>query len=68
MFLLTYDDHPDIRDMYGWAPSTVSQRWTYTIGRTDDQQKGLKKQHGFRRARGKGRELFISNYQRGLYA
>ena len=61
-FLLTYDDHSDIREMYSWT-NTVSQReWNYTIARTDDQKNGAKLKDGFRGVRDKGRELFIRNY------
>lgn len=62
LFLLTYDDHPDIRDLYDWTSSIDGQRWNYTISRTDDQQNGLQKRDGFYRPRDKGNELFIRNY------
>ncbi len=62
LFLLTYDDHPDIRSLYGWASSIEGQEWNYTINRTDDQRNGLKKQDGFRGGRDKGSELFVRNY------
>lgn len=62
-FLLTYDDHPDIRILYQWANSIKSQQWNYTINRTDDQRNGLKRRDGFRGGRDKGSELFIRNYQ-----
>lgn len=61
-FLLTYDDHKDVRDMYGWASFMNERQWNYTINRTDDQRNGVKKKDGFRRGRYKGRELFIRNY------
>ena len=62
MFLLTYDDHPNVRQMYDWVHSVSKQQWNYTINRTDDQQNGRQKQDGFYQPRGKGRELFIRNY------
>lgn len=62
LFLLTYDDHPDVRGLYEWTSSVKGQRWNYTINRTDDQRNGLKKRDGFRGGRDKGSELFIRNY------
>ena len=60
-FLLTYDDHPDVRDMYGWA-ETCNRQWNYTIRRTDNQRDGAKLKDGFSGVRGKASELFIRNY------
>ena len=61
-FLLTYDDHEDVRRMYDWALDISSQEWNYTINRTDDQRNGRKLEHGFRRSRYTGKEIFIRNY------
>ncbi len=61
-FLLTYDDHQEVRDMYGWASFLSEKRWNYTINRTDDQKDGVQKKDGYRQGRYKGRELFIGNY------
>lgn len=61
-FLLTYDDHPEVRSLYTWAEECSSQGWNYTINRTDDQKNGKKKEDGFKSSRSKGRELFIRNY------
>lgn len=62
MFLLTYDDHPEVRKLYEWVDSISNKQWNYTINRTDDQRNGFKLKHGFRGVRGKGQELFIRNY------
>ena len=62
LFLLTYDNHPDILDLYRWVSSTTVQQWNYTINRTDDQRNGLKRRDGFRGGRDKCSELFIRNY------
>lgn len=62
LFLLTYDEHPDIYNMYRWVESVNDKQWNYMINRTDDQRNGAKLEHGFRGARKKGRELFIKNY------
>ena len=62
LFLLTYDDHPEVHDLYSWAESIGHREWNYTINRTDDQRKGVKLKDGFRGSRGKGQELFIRNY------
>lgn len=61
-FLLTYDDHPQVREMYSWAFEINDRTWNYTINRTDDQKNGTKLEHGFRGTRDKGREVFIRNY------
>ncbi|MBC6407701.1 MAG: DNA adenine methylase [Rhodobacteraceae bacterium] len=61
-FLLTYDDHAKVRAMYAWARAINSRGWNYTINRTDDQRNGTKLRDGFKGTRGKGRELFIRNY------
>ncbi len=62
-FLLTYDDHPEIREMYSWADSLLAKEWNYMIYRTDDQTKegnGKDKKHNGKRY--KGQELFVLNY------
>ncbi|MCY3859275.1 MAG: DNA adenine methylase [Gammaproteobacteria bacterium] len=61
-FLLTYDEHPDIKAMYEWVDSMSKKQWNYTLNRTDDQRNGAKLKDGFRGVRQKGRELFIRNY------
>ena len=61
-FLLTYDDHPGVRELYRWTERITEQAWNYTINRTDDQRNGKKKEDGFQSSRNKGRELFIRNY------
>lgn len=53
-FLLTYDDHEDIRNLYKWA-NVEERQWKYTIGRSDLQKIDTGK-------RKKGKELFIKNY------
>ncbi len=61
-FLLTYDEHEAVRDLYSWATSITGKEWNYTINRTDDQRNGTKKKDGFRSTRYKGREVFVRNY------
>lgn len=61
-FLLTYDDHAEVRDMYEWADNIDERQWNYTINRTDDQKNGVQKKDGFRNSRYKGREIFVRNY------
>ena len=61
-FLLTYDDHPDVRSLYDWTTQLSSHEWNYTINRTDDQKNGKKSKDGFKSSRSKGQELFIRNY------
>ncbi len=62
LFLLTYDDHPEVLSMYKWVESVGNKQWNYTINRTDDQRNGHKLKDGFRGVRSKGRELFIRNF------
>jgi DNA adenine methylase len=68
-FLLTYDDCPEIREIYSWTKSIQNKEWNYTINRTDDQKitQAIKnnnsenltspKGHRYR-----GKEIFITNY------
>jgi DNA adenine methylase len=63
-FLVTYDDEPEIREMYEWAKQILSKEWNYMIYRTDDQTKngdGKDKKHAGKRY--KGQEIFILNYK-----
>ncbi|HAG51801.1 MAG TPA: DNA adenine methylase [Deltaproteobacteria bacterium] len=57
-FLLTYDNSPEIRDLYKWVSELHEKEWNYTLNRTDDQKNGTKRKG----VRYKGRELFIINY------
>lgn len=57
-FLLTYDNCPEVVDLYEWAAHIQEATWNYTINRTDD-QKTKKQRKG---ARYQGKELFIMNY------
>src|SRR3989344_5947655 len=67
-FLLTYDDSPEVRELYDWAHEMHERAWNYTINRTDDQKNGTDKKG----SRYKGHELFIVNYdsekQRPLFS
>lgn len=57
-FLLTYDNSPEVRKLYGWADTILEKEWNYTINRTDDQTKKTD-------AKGRryvGKEIFIMNY------
>jgi DNA adenine methylase len=55
---ITYDNHPDVRDLYGWMLEMHDKEWNYFIQRTDDQKNGT----GKKGERYKGKELFILNY------
>lgn len=57
-FLLTYDDSPEVRELYDWTYEMHEKAWNYTINRTDDQKNGTNKKG----VRYKGHELFIVNY------
>jgi len=55
---ITYDNTPEIRDIYSWMPEMYDKEWNYCIQRTDDQKNGTNKKG----ERYKGKELFILNY------
>ncbi len=57
-FLITYDNSPEVRELYNWAHSLHEKEWNYTLYRTDDQKNGTKRKG----SRYKGKELFIVNY------
>lgn len=56
---LTYDNTPEIRNMYNWMTEMHDKEWNYCIQRTDDQKNKTKKKG----ERYKGKELFILNYE-----
>lgn len=66
-FLLTYDNTPEIRELYYWAHEVLDKEWNYTIFRTDDQSKNGNGKNGRHKngkgKRYKGQELFILNYE-----
>jgi DNA adenine methylase len=69
-FLLTYDNCPEIKELYQWAQSIDEQQWNYTINRTDDQRLTQEIRNGKKESqlskKGKrymGKEIFITNYQ-----
>lgn len=63
-FLLTYDNSPEIRNLYRWAAGMYDKQWNYTINRTDDQRKnGDKEKKG---TRYQGKEVFIVNYRHDI--
>lgn len=55
---LTYDNVPEIREMYDWINIIHDQEWNYCIKRTDDQ----KNKTTAKGKRDKGKELFLLNY------
>ena len=61
-FLITYDNCPEVRELYKWCNEISGQEWNYTISRTDDQRNGKKLKDGHKGKRYKGQELFIANY------
>ena len=62
-FLLTYDNSPEVKELYKWADHIDPQEWNYTISRTDDQKNKLKLKDGHTDKRKKGKEIFIFNYK-----
>ncbi len=63
-FLITYDNCPEIRELYQWCTVVEEQEWQYTINRTDDQKNGKKLADGYRSERKNGKEVFISNFDK----
>lgn len=61
-FLLTYDNSPEVRELYSWCKRADEQSWNYTISRTDDQKTGRKLADGHKSERTKGKEIFLKNY------
>ena len=55
---ITYDNTPEVRELYHWMTAIHDQEWNYCIQRTDDQKNGTDKKG----ERYKGKELFILNY------
>ena len=58
-FMLTYDNSPEVREIYDWASCILEKEWNYTISRTDDQT-GKTNVKG---RRSTGKEIFIFNYE-----
>jgi DNA adenine methylase len=58
VFFITYDNVPEIREMYSFMNSMYDKEWNYCIQRTDDQ----KNKSNRKGERYKGKELFILNY------
>ena len=57
-FLITYDNSPEVREMYSWSNHILEKEWNYTINRTDDQSKKTTDKG----KRYMGQEIFILNY------
>ncbi len=66
-FLVTYDNSPEIRELYAWADEMHDREWNYTIARTDDQKAGNKERKKEKGSRGKGKEVFIVNYNSSTF-
>lgn len=58
-FMLTYDDSPEVRELFSWNHNIIKRAWTYTLNRTDDQTKKTNKKG----KRSVGNEIFIMNYK-----
>jgi DNA adenine methylase len=58
LLFITYDNIPEIRDLYNWMTEMHDKEWNYCIQRTDDQRNRTDKKG----ERYKGKELFILNY------
>lgn len=67
-FLITYDNSPEVRELYSWCRFIEEREWNYTINRTDDQKNKKQLQDGFKSDRYKGKEIFIMNYDHNKIA
>jgi DNA adenine methylase len=63
-FLLTYDNSPEVRDIYQRSNHILEKEWNYTINRTDDQTKKTTDKG----KRYMGKEVFIMNYDIAIAA
>lgn len=67
-FLITYDNSPELHELYNWCYRPLEREWNYTINRTDDQKKKndppeeTSKETKSKGKRQKGKEIFITNY------
>lgn len=59
---VTYDNIPEIKELYSWMLETHDREWNYCIQRTDDQRNGTIRKG----ERYKGKELFLINYNSEL--
>lgn len=59
---ITYDNIPEIKEIYSWMTEMHDKEWNYCIQRTDDQKNGT----DTKGERYKGKELFILNYTSDL--
>jgi DNA adenine methylase len=59
---VTYDNIPEIKELYHWMLETHDREWNYCIQRTDDQKNGTTRKG----ERYKGKELFLINYDSEL--
>lgn len=57
-YFITYDNVPEVRELYNWAKEMYDKEWNYCIQRTDDQTKKTTDKG----KRYKGKELFIINF------
>lgn len=67
-FLITYDNVPEVKELYHWCFEPLEREWNYTINRTDDQKKDndnkkADKEPKVKGKRNKGKEIFITNYE-----
>jgi DNA adenine methylase len=60
LFLVSYDDAPEIRSLYSWAAEFNNEHWAYTISRTDNRSEF--------ETRPDTSELLIANYRSSAYA
>ena len=64
-FLITYDNSPEIIELYQWVDTILEKEWNYTISRTDDQKKPKENEAVITKKgeRSKGKEIFLMNYE-----
>ncbi|GAB62071.1 MAG: DNA adenine methylase [Candidatus Jettenia sp.] len=58
LIFVTYDNSPEIKELYSWMKEIHDKEWNYCIQRTDDQRTKIPRKG----TRYKGKEIFILNY------
>ena len=58
LIFVTYDNSPEIKELYSWMAEIHDKEWNYCIQRTDDQRTKAPRKG----TRYKGKEVFIINY------
>ncbi|MCR4321219.1 MAG: DNA adenine methylase [Candidatus Brocadiaceae bacterium] len=58
LIFITYDNTPEVKELYSWMTEIHDKEWNYCIQRTDDQKTKAPRKG----TRYKGKEIFVLNY------